>query len=96
MERTNHILLLSCLFLCSFYSCKKEDAKPAAADVFYAVTIDGFTVSFENKTTGAVAYSWDFGDGQTGTATNPTHFYTVPPVTSFRSKQIQPSVAAIL
>ncbi len=76
MERTNHILLLSCLFLCSFYSCKKEDAKPAAADVFYAVTIDGFTVSFENKTTGAVAYSWDFGDGQTSAEESPVHIYT--------------------
>lgn len=34
------------------------------------------TVNFTNTTTGAVSYLWDFGDGQTSTAQNPTHTYT--------------------
>jgi len=76
MKTNNNILLLACLLVFSFYSCKKEDAKPAAADVFYAVTIDGFTVTFENKTTGAVSYNWDFGDGQTSSEESPVHIYT--------------------
>lgn len=35
------------------------------------------TVSFTNVTTGpATSYEWDFGDGDTSTAQNPTHEYT--------------------
>ncbi|WP_243630203.1 PKD domain-containing protein [Taibaiella soli] len=40
------------------------------------------TVTFNNTTTlgtpGAGTYSWDFGDGGTSTAANPTYTYTVP------------------
>lgn len=35
-----------------------------------------FTVQFNNTTTGAVSYSWNFGDGGTSTAQNPSHTYT--------------------
>ena len=35
-------------------------------------------VSFNNTTTGAVTYSWDFGDGGTSTLANPTHTYNSP------------------
>ncbi len=34
------------------------------------------TVYFTNSSSGATSYSWDFGDGGTSTATNPSHTYT--------------------
>jgi gliding motility-associated-like protein len=34
------------------------------------------TVTFFNTSTGAVSYLWNFGDGNTSTATDPTHTYT--------------------
>lgn len=34
------------------------------------------TVTFTNSTTGAVSYSWSFGDGATSTDENPVHNYT--------------------
>lgn len=34
------------------------------------------TVSFNNTTQSGLSYNWDFGDGSTSTATNPTHTYT--------------------
>ncbi len=34
------------------------------------------TVSFANTTSNGSSYSWDFGDGATSTAQNPTHVYT--------------------
>lgn len=33
------------------------------------------TASFSNSSSGAATYDWDFGDGGTSTATNPTHTY---------------------
>lgn len=34
------------------------------------------TVNFQNISTGAVSYAWNFGDGNTSTAQNPSHTYT--------------------
>jgi gliding motility-associated-like protein len=34
------------------------------------------TASFNNNSTGATSYSWDFGDGQTSILENPSHVYT--------------------
>ncbi|MCH2081745.1 MAG: PKD domain-containing protein, partial [Saprospiraceae bacterium] len=36
---------------------------------------NGLEVSFTNLTTDANSYEWDFGDGNTSTAENPTHLY---------------------
>ena len=36
-------------------------------------------VSFTNQSNNASAYSWNFGDGNTSTATNPSHTYTSGP-----------------
>lgn len=36
------------------------------------------TVNFSNLSTNANTYSWDFGDGNTSTGTNPAHTYTTP------------------
>ncbi len=54
-------------------------AKPMAQ--FAANTTQGcstpFNVVFNNTSTGAgLTYTWNFGDGQTSTAANPTHSYT--------------------
>ena len=54
-------------------------AKVLIASFTYVKTDN--TVVFTNTTTatntGAISYLWDFGDGNTSTATNPTHTYTV-------------------
>lgn len=47
--------------------------KPVPAFSFEAT---GLTVSITNTTTGADSYTWDFGDGATSTAQNPTHTYS--------------------
>jgi len=36
------------------------------------------TIDFTNLSTGAIGYSWDFGNGQTSTLTNPIGQYMVP------------------
>jgi PKD repeat protein len=49
---------------------------PAAA--FYGSPTSGevpLVVNFTNQSTDATSYSWDFGDGGTSTATNPSHTY---------------------
>ena len=38
----------------------------------------GFSAEFFNTTVGELVYSWDFGDGQTSTSTNPVHTYSGP------------------
>ncbi|MCW8999817.1 MAG: PKD domain-containing protein, partial [Kangiellaceae bacterium] len=46
---------------------------PSSAEVGEAVSFDA---SSSNDTDGTiVAYAWDFGDGQTGTGSNPTHTF---------------------
>ena len=35
-----------------------------------------FSVQFTNASSGAVSYSWNFGDGSTGTTASPAHTYT--------------------
>ncbi len=46
---------------------------------FISTTIracDSATVFFNNTSTGATAYSWNFGDGGVSTSISPTHFYS--------------------
>lgn len=38
-------------------------------------SIDDLSVDFDNQSTGATSYLWNFGDGQTSTQTNPLHQY---------------------
>ncbi|MEM6342586.1 MAG: PKD domain-containing protein [Bacteroidota bacterium] len=38
----------------------------------------GRPVSFINNSSGADSYTWNFGDGNTSTQTNPTHTYSTP------------------
>lgn len=37
-----------------------------------------FTAAFDNNSTNATAYSWNFGDGNTSTDSDPTHLYSKP------------------
>src|SRR5207247_1600705 len=51
---------------------------PVIAD-FTAIPTGGVApllVSFSNLSTGAASYSWDFGDGNTGTISNPANTYS--------------------
>ncbi len=57
-----------------FISCKKDSAKPAPF-VFYEISVEGNTVTFQNESRNAVSYEWDFGDGSTSTEENPVHTY---------------------
>jgi len=44
--------------------------------VSFSTTVDMLMVTFTNTTVGATSYSWDFGDGGTSTASDPTHTYS--------------------
>jgi gliding motility-associated-like protein len=52
----------------------KVDSNAVAAFIA-ANTCVGQTVNFTNNSTGAVSYSWSFGDGGNSTLVNPTHVY---------------------
>jgi PKD repeat protein len=54
---------------------------PAPVSAFSAAPIFGnapLTVQFTNQSANSTSWSWDFGDGQTSTAQNPSHTYTTP------------------
>ena len=42
----------------------------------FSSSTSGLVATFTNSTTNGTSYSWDFGDGSTGTETDPTHSYT--------------------
>lgn len=67
-------LLYILLLLCAATACKKDDNNPAPL-VVYTIAVDGNQVTFNNTTTGATSWKWDFGDGASSTEQNPVHVY---------------------
>ena len=55
-----------------FNACKKDPAVPKAT---FSYVADGRIVTFNNTSTDASTYAWDFGDGSTSTDKNPVHTY---------------------
>ena len=49
------------------------DIRPATAD--FSFTGNGSAINFQDQSTGATDWSWDFGDGNTSTLQNPVHTY---------------------
>jgi len=41
----------------------------------FSSTTNGLTASFNNSSSGATTYAWDFGDGEESTDANPSHTY---------------------
>ena len=74
MKQKKYIIIFVSLAGLAFASCKKEQVK-TGPDPFYSVSVDGFSVTFQNQTTGATSYKWDFGDGETSTDESPVHTY---------------------
>ncbi len=54
------------------------------------------TVNFSNQSNGADNFSWNFGDGQTSTETNPTHIYTTSGNFVVTLQAINPCGASVL
>ncbi len=44
--------------------------------VGFSTTVDGATAQFDNTSANANQFFWNFGDGVTSTAMNPSHFYS--------------------
>ena len=67
------LFLLAAMLGC-LLSCRQEEAEPEA-DILFSLNVEGPRVTFQNQTTGATAYWWDFGDGQSSTEESPAHEY---------------------
>jgi PKD repeat protein len=75
-------VLMVCVIAILMVNCKKDENKPVACFDFVSESIDngddarvGEKITFENCSQNAVSYSWDFGDGESSTSTNPKHTY---------------------
>ena len=74
--------LLSLLLIFFMIGCSKTDTTPATPSPIVNFTYTGAgaaapsVVTFNNTTSNATSYLWDFGDNATSTLYNPTHTYT--------------------
>lgn len=46
-----------------------------AAIAGFTYTVNGYTVTFNNNSSNAISYTWDFGDGSSSTLQSPVHSY---------------------
>ena len=69
--------VLACCLLLINTACKKPEIPNAKTPdaMFSYSTGASFTVTFTNLSEDASSYLWDFGDGGTSTAVNPSHTY---------------------
>jgi PKD repeat protein len=67
MKKIHYIFLLIIIILVA--GCSQN---PEAS---FSFTINGTTVYFDNTSSDATSYLWDFGDGNTSYETSPTHDY---------------------
>ena len=74
--------LLSLVLIFFMIGCSKTDTTPATPSPVVNFTYAGAgvaapcVVTFNNTTSNATSYLWDFGDNATSTLINPTHTYT--------------------
>lgn len=74
----NVMMVASTTFGCTDTAWQAITVYPAATAAFTHNGVPGcapMPVDFVNGSTGAVSYFWDFGDGNTSVATNPTHLF---------------------
>jgi len=80
MKNINILLFASMLSLCFATACKKEKSKqqPVADFIYSGNNIPApCTVTFNNISTNASSYTWDFGDNSTSSQRSPQHTYTM-------------------
>ncbi|MBC8173034.1 MAG: PKD domain-containing protein, partial [Chitinophagales bacterium] len=58
-----------------YQAFSEDDFISPTATPDFDYTIDLFYVTFTDMSTGALCYSWDFGDGGTSTLSSPSHAY---------------------
>lgn len=74
--------ILAILTIIFATSCKKKCVAPektvvASFTVSYPEGLtSSMTLDFNNTSTGATSYQWNFGDGNTSTSEDPSHEYT--------------------
>lgn len=67
------------VILCQFDPCDTIETPIISANFTpstLAACLEGNSISFENNSTNATQYLWDFGDGNTSTEISPTHSYS--------------------
>lgn len=83
MKRLFGLCMLFVVLIAS--SCKKKDCDPAPVTAAFTYSFNvieargtdgGSTILFDNNSTNAKSYLWNFGDGTTSTEENPVHTFS--------------------
>lgn len=77
MKIYNRLLLIGLIAILLF-ACDDDDTTDPAANPVAGFTfvVNELEVTFSNSSTDATSYTWDFGDSNTTTSTNPVHTYS--------------------